>query len=51
MAINREETFGPLIPIMKFTSEADVIERANSVDVGLASYFFSKDVARIYRVG
>ena len=50
MAINREETFGPLIPIMKFTSEADVIERANSVDVGLASYFFSQDVARIYRV-
>lgn len=50
MKINTEETFGPLVPIMKFTDEADVIARANSVDVGLAGYFFSKDVARIYRV-
>lgn len=50
MKINTEETFGPLIPIMKFTSEADVIARANSVEVGLAGYFFSKDVARVYRV-
>lgn len=50
MIINTEETFGPLVPIMKFTTEEDVIERANSVDVGLAGYFFSKDVSRIYRV-
>lgn len=50
MVINTEETFGPLVPIMKFSSEEDVIERANSVSVGLAGYFFSKDVALIYRV-
>lgn len=50
MLINTEETFGPLVPIMKFTSEEDVIARANSVDVGLAGYFFSNDIARVYRV-
>lgn len=50
MLINKEETFGPLIPVMRFSSEEEVLERANSVDVGLASYFFSKDVSRVYRV-
>ncbi|KAJ2869363.1 hypothetical protein GGH93_006182 [Coemansia aciculifera] len=45
-----EETFGPLCPIYRFTSEDEVIRRANAVSVGLAGYFFSRDVARIFRV-
>ncbi|KAJ2464889.1 hypothetical protein GGI03_002972 [Coemansia sp. RSA 2337] len=45
-----EETFGPLCPIYRFTSEDEVIRRANAVSVGLAGYFFSRDVARVFRV-
>lgn len=50
MLINSEETFGPLVSIIKFSTEEEVIEKANSVAVGLASYFFTKDVGRAYRV-
>ncbi|KAI9471206.1 hypothetical protein LPJ79_001600 [Coemansia sp. RSA 1821] len=45
-----EETFGPLCPIYKFTSEEEVLRRANNVPVGLAGYFFSRDIGRIFRV-
>ncbi|KAJ2656396.1 hypothetical protein IW148_005623 [Coemansia sp. RSA 1199] len=45
-----EETFGPLCPIYKFASEEEVLQRANNVDVGLAGYFFSRDIGRIFRV-
>ncbi|CAO1629689.1 unnamed protein product [Sympodiomycopsis kandeliae] len=45
-----EETFGPLASLYKFTSEEDVIAKCNDVDVGLAGYFFSKDVGRVWRV-
>ncbi|KAJ2741646.1 hypothetical protein GGI20_005042 [Coemansia sp. BCRC 34301] len=45
-----EETFGPLCPIYRFSSEDEVIHRANAVSVGLAGYFFSCDVARVFRV-
>ncbi|KAJ2556997.1 hypothetical protein EV175_001623 [Coemansia sp. RSA 1933] len=45
-----EETFGPLCPIFRFSSEEEVVRRANSVPVGLAGYFFSRDVGRIFRV-
>ncbi|KAJ1930961.1 hypothetical protein EC988_009950, partial [Linderina pennispora] len=45
-----EETFGPLCPIFSFSSEDEVVRRANSVEVGLAGYFFSRDVGRIFRV-
>ncbi|KAJ2238316.1 hypothetical protein H4R99_000239 [Coemansia sp. RSA 1722] len=45
-----EETFGPLCPIFKFSSEEEVISRANSVPVGLAGYFFSRDIGRVFRV-
>ncbi|KAJ2680338.1 hypothetical protein IWW39_006432, partial [Coemansia spiralis] len=45
-----EETFGPLCPIYRFTSEDEVIRRANATSVGLAGYFFSRDVARVFRV-
>jgi succinate-semialdehyde dehydrogenase/glutarate-semialdehyde dehydrogenase len=46
----REETFGPLAPIVKFTDEAEVIRLANNTDYGLASYFYSRDIGRIFRV-
>lgn len=48
--INSEETFGPLAAIMKFETEEEVIKLANSTDVGLAGYFFSRDVGRVWRV-
>jgi succinate-semialdehyde dehydrogenase/glutarate-semialdehyde dehydrogenase len=48
--INSEETFGPLAAIIKFETEDEVIKLANSTDVGLAGYFFSRDVGRVWRV-
>lgn len=48
--INTEETFGPLAAICKFETEDEVIKLANSTDVGLAGYFFSRDVGRVWRV-
>jgi succinate-semialdehyde dehydrogenase/glutarate-semialdehyde dehydrogenase len=50
MLCMREETFGPLAPVVKFTDEAHVIELANHTDYGLAAYFYSRDVGRIFRV-
>lgn len=46
-----EETFGPLAALFKFSSEEEVITQVNKASVGLASYFFSQDVARCLRVG
>ncbi|KUL83710.1 hypothetical protein ZTR_07511 [Talaromyces verruculosus] len=46
----REETFGPLLPILKFESEEDAIKLANNTDVGLAGYFFTENVSRAWRV-
>lgn len=46
----REETFGPLVPIIKFETEEEVIQRANSVPVGLAAYFFTSNISRAWRV-
>lgn len=48
--LNQEETFGPLAAICKFETEDEVIKLANSTDVGLAGYFFSRDVGRVWRV-
>lgn len=45
-----EETFGPLASIYKFSSEQEVIEKCNDVDVGLAAYFYSRDIGRVWRV-
>ncbi|KAJ2080101.1 hypothetical protein H4R24_003306 [Coemansia sp. RSA 988] len=45
-----EETFGPLCPIYKFSTEEEVLRRANNVSVGLAGYVFSRDIGRIFRV-
>ncbi len=50
MAVAREETFGPLAPLFKFKNEADVIEQANDTEFGLASYFYARDLSRVFRV-
>jgi len=51
MLCSREETFGPVAPIFKFQTEAEAIALANSTEFGLASYFYSRDIGRIFRVG
>jgi len=48
--ITYEETFGPVAPIYKFSNEKEVIEMANDSPYGLASYFYSRDIGRIWRV-
>ncbi|THV08128.1 succinic semialdehyde dehydrogenase [Dendrothele bispora CBS 962.96] len=48
--LNSEETFGPLAALVKFDTEEEVIKLANATDVGLAGYFFSRDVGRAWRV-
>lgn len=50
MQLCHEETFGPLAGVVKFNNEEEVLEMANSVRVGLAGYFYSGDVAQIFRV-
>ncbi|KAG6036937.1 hypothetical protein E4U41_005410 [Claviceps citrina] len=50
MAMAREETFGPVAGIFPFTTEAEVVAMANKVEVGLAGYFFSRDLQRVHRV-
>ncbi|MEM9207181.1 MAG: NAD-dependent succinate-semialdehyde dehydrogenase [Pseudomonadota bacterium] len=50
MLITREETFGPVAALYKFEDEDDVIEMANATQYGLAAYFYSRDVGRIWRV-
>ncbi|MCK6433569.1 MAG: NAD-dependent succinate-semialdehyde dehydrogenase [Aquabacterium sp.] len=51
MLCSREETFGPVAPVFRFTTEAEAIELANATEFGLASYFYSRDIGRIFRVG
>ena len=48
--IAREETFGPLAPLFRFSDEAEALRLANDTEVGLAGYFFSRDVGRVWRV-
>ncbi|WP_262889801.1 NAD-dependent succinate-semialdehyde dehydrogenase [Spirosoma endbachense] len=50
MIIAREEVFGPVAPIARFTSEQEVVQLANDTPYGLAAYFYSKDIARCWRV-
>ena len=50
MKVAKEETFGPVAPVFKFTDEADVIEQANDTEFGLASYFYARDLSRVWRV-
>ncbi len=51
MLCAREETFGPVAPVFRFKTEDEVIELANRTEFGLASYFYSRDIGRIFRVG
>lgn len=48
--VAREETFGPLAPLFRFRDEDEVIARANATEFGLASYFYTRDVGRVFRV-
>ncbi|MFI4929165.1 MAG: NAD-dependent succinate-semialdehyde dehydrogenase [Burkholderiales bacterium] len=50
MLCAREETFGPVAPVFRFKTEAEAIALANATEFGLASYFYSRDVGRIFRV-
>jgi len=51
MLCAREETFGPVAPVFRFKTEDEAIALANDTEFGLASYFYSRDVGRIFRVG
>ncbi|MBB3351527.1 succinate-semialdehyde dehydrogenase/glutarate-semialdehyde dehydrogenase [Rhizobium sp. BK049] len=50
MQVAREETFGPLAPLFRFRDEEDVIAQANDTEFGLASYFYARELARVFRV-
>ncbi len=50
MLCSKEETFGPVAPVFRFSNEAEVITLANATEFGLASYFYSRDIGRIFRV-
>ena len=50
MIVTKEETFGPVAPLFKFSDEAEVIKAANDTEFGLCSYFYAQDMARIWRV-
>ncbi|HRP98584.1 MAG TPA: NAD-dependent succinate-semialdehyde dehydrogenase [Rhodocyclaceae bacterium] len=50
MALAHEETFGPVVPVFRFGSEAEAIELANATPYGLAAYFYSNDINRVWRV-
>ncbi|MDY7548902.1 NADP-dependent succinate-semialdehyde dehydrogenase [Glaciimonas sp. CA11.2] len=50
MVVAREETFGPMAPLFRFTTDDEVVAMANDTEFGLASYFYSRDIGRIWRV-
>ncbi|MBV6320686.1 NADP-dependent succinate-semialdehyde dehydrogenase [Duganella violaceipulchra] len=50
MIVATEETFGPLAPLFRFTTDEQAVELANNTEFGLASYFYSRDIGRIWRV-
>ena len=50
MQLNREETFGPVAPLLRFDHEQEAVSIANSTRSGLAAYFYSRDIGRIWRV-
>src|SRR4029077_15192976 len=50
MQVPREETFGPVAPLFRFATEADAVRMANDTEFGLAAYFYTRDLARSWRV-
>lgn len=50
MAVAREETFGPVAPVFRFETEEEAVANANATEFGLATYFYARDVGRIFRV-
>ena len=50
MAVAHEETFGPVAPLFRFKTDAEAIDLANATEFGLAAYFYSRDIGRIWRV-
>ncbi|MEE8274853.1 MAG: aldehyde dehydrogenase family protein, partial [Alphaproteobacteria bacterium] len=50
MKIAHEETFGPVAPLFRFSTEDEAIRLANDTEFGLAAYFYSRDIGRIWRV-
>ncbi|MBS0610271.1 MAG: NADP-dependent succinate-semialdehyde dehydrogenase [Proteobacteria bacterium] len=50
MAVAKEETFGPLAPLFRFETEDEVVAMANDTEFGLASYFYARDLGRVWRV-
>jgi succinate-semialdehyde dehydrogenase/glutarate-semialdehyde dehydrogenase len=50
MMITKEETFGPVAPLYRFKSDDEAVEMANDTEFGLAAYFYSRDIGRIWRV-
>ena len=50
MAVAREETFGPVAPLFRFSTEDEAVRMANDTEFGLAAYFYSRDVGRVWRV-
>ena len=50
MKVAGEETFGPVAPLFRFYKDEEAVQLANDTEFGLASYFFSRDVGRIWRV-
>jgi succinate-semialdehyde dehydrogenase/glutarate-semialdehyde dehydrogenase len=51
MLVAREETFGPVAPLFRFETEAEAVRMANDTEFGLAAYFYTRDLARSWRVG
>ena len=51
MKVAREETFGPMAPIFKFKTEEEAVRMANDTEFGLAAYFYTRDIGRVWRVG
>ena len=50
MKVAKEETFGPLAPLFRFETDEEGIQMANDTEFGLASYFYSRDIGRVWRV-